>query len=76
MRVSVVGRGFSTEIQFRKPVLSYGELGIATTWEDGKTGIYGNIGTGKSFILSGLSELIGKFIVQYLKVNQEYCKQS
>lgn len=72
VRVSVVGRSFSNEIQFNKSVLSYGEIGMATTWEEGRVGIHGR--TGADFILSSLSKLIDKFLVEYFRVNQKYCK--
>lgn len=49
----------------------YSGLKFSTiTWVKGLTGAHGG---NASYILSGLSELMDIFLVEYLKVNEEYC---
>ena len=74
VQISVVGNGVSIETNFNKYVMSFGEFGMATTWDRGKTGTHGSSTTSKGFILSALSELIDKFIVEYLRANEKDCK--
>ena len=76
VRVNVVGGAFSHEVQFRKrlydPVLGLsGTPGTATTWEAGVTGTHGG---DAGYILQSLSEHMDRFLLEYLRVNEEACE--
>lgn len=47
--------------------------GAAKTWEDGVTGAYVRGVGGGHFILSSLSQLLDRFIANYLRVNETAC---
>jgi len=47
--------------------------GPATTWDDGYIGIHGGGFAGGSFVLSSLSQLLDRFIADYLRVNEAAC---
>ena len=73
IRVSTVGCAFSMSIEFQKRLEDSNsrQSYLATTWNTGSTGTHGK--TGKSYILSGLSRHIDRFIDEYLRVNAEAC---
>ena len=75
--VSVIGRAFSIDVEFKKSLFDslYTELqGGAGTWRDGITGTHGGRGRGGgSYILSGLSQMLDRFIADYLRVNETAC---
>ena len=74
VRIGILGNSVDIDTSFKKATVSYGEVGLATTWVAGKFGSHGSDAMSKDYILSGLSELIDKFIASYLKVNQKYCR--
>jgi len=74
VNINVVGNAYSIKTSFHKYVMSYGESGMATTWDTASTGMHGSNATSKGFILSNLSEQIDIFIVEYLRVRQKHCK--
>ena len=72
IQVNVVGGGFSVILKYKKLVSDplSGEEMYAATWDTGSTGTHsGNPG----FILSIASGLLDKFLVEYLRVNEEAC---
>ena len=75
VNVNVVTRGFSLGVEYRKVVYDRvsGETNYATTWESGSVGTHsGDAG----FILQGLSEYLDRFILEYLRVNEDACDQT
>ena len=75
VQVTIVGESFSNEVEFKKQVMTlHGVSGMATTWEEGHTGRYGSASTGQDFVLSSVSKLLDKFIVEYLRANEKDCK--
>ena len=71
VNVNVVGKAFSIKTSFKKFAMSYGEMGVATTWSTQGAGTHGG---DSSYILSVLPEYFDKFIVEYLRVNEKDCK--
>lgn len=74
--VNVVGHSFSINLGFYKPVrdLNFPELlGVAASWEIGSTGIHGG---SANFILSGLSQKVDEFLVEYFRVNEKACNKT
>ena len=72
INVNVVGRAFSTSLEYRKPVFDRASRvpWKATTWNSGVTGTHdGDTG----FIVQGVSEHLDRFIVEYLRVNEAAC---
>ena len=72
VRISIVYNVFDIDLSFEKIVEDKysGMQFYATTWTKGSTGTHGG---NASYILSVLSELMDIFLVEYLKVNEEYC---
>ena len=72
VHIHVVGLAYTVSVEFRKMVKDYTTTfnGWASTWESGNTGTHGNDG---NHILSVLSSLIDKFLVEYLRVNESAC---
>ena len=72
VRVTVVGRAFSSNLLFFKPVTDpwSDTTGLATTWETGSTGTHGG---DADYILSGLSQQMDRFLLEFLRVNEEAC---
>ena len=71
--VEVASWAFSITLNFKKWVkdpLSQRE-NFATTWEDRTFGTHSRIG----FILSALSQKMDKFLVNFLRVNDEACRK-
>ena len=73
--VNVVGSGFSLNVNYNKLVYDAvsGETYYATTWTTGGTGTHGG---DAGFILQGLSENLDRFILAYLRVNEDACDQT
>ena len=73
VNVNVVGRAFNTSLEYNKPVhdLASDVTGVASTWDIGFTGTHGG---GSNYILSTISELMDRFLVEYLRVNEAACK--
>ena len=74
VNVNVVGLAFSISLVYKKGAFDeHGNVGMAATWNAGKTGTHGR---NPGFIISGLSELMDKFLVEYLRVNEAACEKS
>ena len=70
VNINVVGNAYSMSLSFKKLVEDPYSINLfpATTWRIGGTG------TGDAaWILSHLSQMMDEFLVEYLKVNEEYC---
>ena len=75
VNVIVVGVGFSWSVAYSKALydLVSSEANYAITWQVGRTGTHsGDAG----FILQGLSEALDRFILEYLRVNEDACDQT
>ena len=73
VNINVVGRAFSVSLEFKKPVTDeYEHAGLAPTWDVSSTGTHGK---DPRFIVSVLSELMDKFLVEYLRVNETACEK-
>ena len=72
VNVSVVGPAFNVLVLFNKEVTDpiSGEDGAATTWYGGATGTHGGNG---QFVLEGVDGQPDKFLLEYLRVNEEAC---
>ena len=72
VRVSVVDRAFTVEVNFQKQVLDTetAEFGIATTWNVGTIGVHGQ---SAQYIVSSLSEHLDRFLTECLRVNEAAC---
>ena len=75
VNVKVVSRGFSLGVDYLKrlydPVSD--ESNYAPTWDIGGAGTHGG---DAGFILQGLSEDLDRFILEYLRVNEDACDQT
>ena len=70
--VHVVGHGVSISLEFKKRVDDQHEhSGLAITWDARSAGTHGG---DPGFIISGLSESMDKFLVEYLRVNESACE--
>ena len=73
INVNVVGKAFAIILEYNKIV--YDPLSglnfSAPTWDSSITGTHG--GSRANFILSSVSELMDKFLVEFLRVNEESC---
>ena len=73
VNVTVVGRAFSTDIHYQKPVTDeFGVLSLTTTWDTSFVGTAGDA----SYIVQGLSQLLDEFLVAFLRVNEEACESA
>ena len=75
VHVNVVGGAFSCDVQFLKrlydPILGLsGKPGTAVTWHVVVTGTHGG---DAGYILQSLSETLDRFLMEYLRVNEEAC---
>ena len=72
VNVNVFGPAFGVRVEYNKYFLdtASGEFGMATTWNTGGTGTHGG---DAGFILSAVSQHLDKFLVEYLRVNEENC---
>lgn len=72
VNVAVTRTAFSLLMEYRKhlhdPVSD--EIAIAVTWREGSTGGHGR---DSGFLVQSLSEKLDKFLVEYLRVNEEDC---
>ena len=75
VNVLVVGVAYSLGVDHNKMVYDAvsGETNYATTWNIGGTGKHGG---DAGFILQGLSERLDRFILEYLRVNEDACDQT
>ena len=72
--VNVVGAAFSIELKFFKRVhdVDSDETGSAATWDIASTGTHGG---DAGYILSSISMYMDRFLVEFLRVNEEACEQ-
>ena len=72
VRVGVGKSSYNIELSFNKRVqdLASEKIQRTPTW---KTGSFGTHGENAGFVLSNLSQHMDNFLVEYLKVNEEYC---
>ena len=72
INVAVLGRAFSVAAQYHKRLLDPVTVGItiAPTWREGSLGTHGG---DPGFIIQSVSEKVDKFLVEYLRVNEEHC---
>ena len=72
VRVTVTGPAVSVHVGYDKLVTDSvsGVEGPAETWRTGSTGIHGR---DSGFIVQNVSEKLDKFLVEYLRVNEEHC---
>ena len=73
--MNVVGRAYSLSVEYKKLVYDAvsGETAPATTWDAGSAGTHGG---DAGFILQALSEYLDRFILAYLRVNEDTCDQT
>lgn len=71
ININVTRRSFGMSVDFRKVVFDTDseEVGFATTWSIGSTGV-----GDADYILSALYQKMDSFISNYLRVNEEACK--
>ena len=74
VNVNVVGRAFSIGVGFRKWLWdpSTDEFGFAETWSSASSGTTG--ASGGNFIMQALSEHLDRFVLEYLRVNEDACR--
>ena len=74
VNVNIVGPAYSISVEFKKILSDPLSLVTwpATTWDDGSTGTHGG---DSRYILSSISEHIDRFLVQFLRVNDEACRK-
>lgn len=72
LNVSTVDSAFSISLEYSK--LLYDDFtnssNLATTWDTGSTGTHGG---DASYVLSVVSEAVDRFLVEFLRVNEEAC---
>ena len=74
MRINVAGSAFNIMVAYIKFVRDVdGQPGFAITWHTGATGTHSS---DANFIVSGLSQQLDEFLVQYLRVNEGACRLS
>ena len=75
VNVLVVGVSFSRSVAYNKTLYdpASGEANYAITWELDSAGTHGG---DAGFILQGLSERLDRFILEYLRVNEDACDQT
>ena len=73
--VRIVGVAFSINIELEKKFfdVSSNNFGIASTWSKGMTGVIGSGGGGANYIVGLLGQLLDRFVVDYLRVNEKAC---
>ena len=74
ININVEGMAVNISVAFKKRVFDprSGLSSYATTWHRGSAGTHGQ---DASFIISGLSEHIDAFILEYLRVNGQECSK-
>ena len=75
VNVNVLGRAFSLRVEYSKVLYDgvSGETNYARTWDIDSAGTHGG---DAGFILQGLSEYLDRFILEYLRVNEDACDQT
>ena len=75
VNVGVSDSAFSLRVEYRKVVYDRvsGDTNYATTWNISSIGTHGG---DAGFILQGLSEYLDRFILEYLRVNEDACDQT
>lgn len=71
--VNVIGRAFSTSIEYNKSLYDAdfaGSFGIATTWKLSSAGTHGG---DAAYIVSAVSRSVDRFLVEYLRTNEDAC---
>jgi len=73
VNVHVVGRAFSGFVEYNKIVTDHatGEVNAATTWSTHGTGTHGG---DAGYILSAIAGYMDGFIDEYLRVNEDACR--
>ena len=73
VNVGVVGLAFSHQVEFKKRMLEpkLDAFGMSTTWQYSGTGTHGN---DASFIVQHISEHLDRFVLEYLRVNENACE--
>ncbi|MDE0405060.1 MAG: hypothetical protein OXI53_07080 [Nitrospira sp.] len=74
--ITILKSAYSVDLRLIKAVSEdrYSQVhGFAATWIDKHTGSHSGGFAGGSFILSGLSRLLERFIADYLRVNESAC---
>ena len=71
--VLVLGDAHGVSLKYKKSVSDplSGEEAAAATWEAGFIGTHAR--SGSAYILSGLSQYLDEFLVEYLRVNEDAC---
>ena len=74
VNVNVIGIAFNISVEYKKIVIdsASGHEFPATTWTTGSTGTNGRE---SSYILSSISEHLDRFLVEFLRVNEEACEK-
>ena len=74
VNVHIVGPAYSIDVEFKKMLFDPLSLDTwpATTWHSASTGTHGG---NSSYILSSISQHIDRFLVQFLRVNDEACRK-
>ena len=74
VNLNVIGSSFNIMLQFNKEVYDPASNNTrpTATWVEGTTGTHSGDG---GYILSSLSRLIDKFLVEYLRVNEDACEK-
>ncbi len=73
VRVSLVGNAFALRLQIKKLVFDphfSGSPGVATTWDNSSIGTHDS---SAGYILSGVSQHMDAFLVEFLRVNEAAC---
>ena len=73
--VNVRAASFAIALRYNKYLFDYaaGIDGLAQTWG---AGTFGAHGASAEYIVSSLSELLDKFLTEYLRVNESACTES
>ena len=75
VNVNVLSGIFSVGVDYKRQVYDAlsGETNYATTWNSGSVGTHGG---DAGYILQGLSEDLDRFILEYLRVNEDACNNT
>ena len=73
-RGSQSGGAFYVLVALMKPFVDIvsGEVGFGRTWQSSSVGLYSS---GADFIVQALSEHMDRFILEYLRVNEDACER-
>ena len=72
ININVMEKVFNIGLSFNKELLDLA-TGLTSSGSTWRADTLGTHGTGASFILSALSELVDQFLVEYLRVNERAC---